>query len=89
VNRFVEGGPPPAIPAPDYSALAAAQVQRLRQERQKRPERPWRQSLAALQNRARGSEPLMPLIIEAVRARATVGEISDALRAVWGVFRPK
>jgi methylmalonyl-CoA mutase N-terminal domain/subunit len=29
----------------------------------------------------------MPLIIEAVRARATLGEISDSLRAVWGTYR--
>jgi methylmalonyl-CoA mutase, N-terminal domain len=31
--------------------------------------------------------PLMPLIIDAVRARASVGEISDALAGVWGVYR--
>jgi len=30
----------------------------------------------------------MPTILEAVRARATLGEISDELRAVWGVYRP-
>jgi methylmalonyl-CoA mutase N-terminal domain/subunit len=30
----------------------------------------------------------MPLIVDAVRVRATVGEISDALRRVWGVYRP-
>ena len=30
----------------------------------------------------------MPAIIDAVRARATLGEISDALRAVWGVYKP-
>jgi hypothetical protein len=30
----------------------------------------------------------MPRILDAVRVRATVGEISDALRGVWGVFRP-
>jgi methylmalonyl-CoA mutase N-terminal domain/subunit len=30
----------------------------------------------------------MPIIIDAVRARATVGEIADALRASWGEFRP-
>jgi methylmalonyl-CoA mutase N-terminal domain/subunit len=30
----------------------------------------------------------MPLIIDAVRARATVGEISDVFRAVWGEYRP-
>ena len=31
---------------------------------------------------------LMPLIIAAVRARATVGEISDTLEAAWGHYRP-
>jgi methylmalonyl-CoA mutase N-terminal domain/subunit len=30
----------------------------------------------------------MPAILDAVRARATLGEISDTLRAVWGVYRP-
>jgi methylmalonyl-CoA mutase N-terminal domain/subunit len=30
----------------------------------------------------------MPLIIDAVKARATVGEISDLLRDVWGEYRP-
>ncbi|MBA3760507.1 MAG: methylmalonyl-CoA mutase, partial [Gemmatimonadales bacterium] len=37
---------------------------------------------------ARGSDPLMPAIIDAVRARSTLGEISDTLREVWGVYRP-
>ena len=32
--------------------------------------------------------PLMPLIIDAVRARAIVGEISDVLSARWGAYRP-
>jgi methylmalonyl-CoA mutase N-terminal domain/subunit len=30
----------------------------------------------------------MPVILDAVRARASVGEISDGLREVWGVYRP-
>jgi methylmalonyl-CoA mutase N-terminal domain/subunit len=34
------------------------------------------------------SAPLMSPIINAVRARATLGEISDTLRQVWGVYRP-
>jgi methylmalonyl-CoA mutase N-terminal domain/subunit len=37
---------------------------------------------------AAGEEGLMPPILAAVRARATLGEISDALRAVWGIYRP-
>jgi len=32
--------------------------------------------------------PLMELIIDAVRARASVGEIADALRDEWGTYRP-
>jgi len=32
--------------------------------------------------------PLMEQIIEAVRARASVGEIADVLRDVWGEYRP-
>ena len=36
-----------------------------------------------------GARPeLMPLIVDAVRARASVGEISDALEEVWGHYRP-
>jgi len=50
----------------------------------------WSSSLERLRAAASGTsggENLMPLIIEAVRARATVGEISDALRAEWGAYQ--
>jgi methylmalonyl-CoA mutase N-terminal domain/subunit len=87
VNRFTEDAPPPHIAAPDYSALARRQIERVRQARERRQDRPWREALAALTAAAGGAEPLMPRIVDAVRARATVGEISDSLRAVWGEFR--
>jgi methylmalonyl-CoA mutase N-terminal domain/subunit len=45
-------------------------------------------TLTALRAAAEGQVPLMPPIIEAVRARATLGEISDALRQVWGIYHP-
>jgi methylmalonyl-CoA mutase, N-terminal domain len=88
VNRFTIDEPPPAIPAPDYSALARGQIARVREVRQRREERRWRRSLDALAAAARGTDALMPVLIEAVRARATVGETSDTLRAVWGEYRP-
>ncbi len=88
VNRFTDDAPPPEIPAPDYSQLAAQQVARVRAARARRDARAWRQSLDALATAARGSAPLMPAILRAVKARATVGEIGDTLREVWGVFRP-
>ena len=45
-------------------------------------------ALAALAAAARDGAAVMEPIVTAVRARASVGEIADALRAVWGVYRP-
>jgi methylmalonyl-CoA mutase N-terminal domain/subunit len=96
VNRFENNEPPPTIPAPDFSSLEREQVARVRSVRAKRDARTAEQALAALRAAApaydraaaAGRSPLMPLIIDAVRARATVGEISDVFRAVWGEYRP-
>jgi len=43
--------------------------------------------MARLEDVARGTDNLLPPIIEAVKAYATVGEIADHLRAAWGVHR--
>jgi methylmalonyl-CoA mutase N-terminal domain/subunit len=96
VNRFADDKEAPPIPAPDYSQLEAAQVKRLADVRRRRDGTAVERALAAIGNAAAAyvGEPrpdrphLMPLIIDAVRARATVGEISDALAARWGVYRP-
>jgi len=75
--------------APDYRALAAEQRERVVQLRGKRERGKVKAVLAALEAAAREpAAPLMEPILEAVRARASVGEISDALRGVWGVYRP-
>jgi methylmalonyl-CoA mutase, N-terminal domain len=86
VNEYVTGEPVPPIPAPDYSKLAAAQCQRLAELRKQRDLGDVKRALGALEGAARDtSAPLMEHILDAVRARATLGEISDVLRAVWGV----
>jgi methylmalonyl-CoA mutase, N-terminal domain len=86
VNEYVTGEPAPPIPAPDYSKLAAAQKQRLKVLREQREPAKVKQTLAALSDAARQpSASLMEPILAAVRARATLGEISDVLRDVWGV----
>lgn len=87
VNRFVEEDEPTVVSAPDFSGLASVQVDRVREARASRENQRLAESLEALSRAARGSEGLMPRIIDAVRARATVGEISDALREVWGTFK--
>jgi methylmalonyl-CoA mutase, N-terminal domain len=88
VNRFTEDSPPPTIPTPDFSALEARQRTRLAEVRARRNAPAVRQALEALRAAAAATDPLMPPILEAVRARATLGEISDELRKVWGVYRP-
>jgi len=96
VNRFADGSEMPVMPAPDYSALERDQVARLAETRGRRDSGRVTAALDALRSAADGyvSEgaagrvPMMPLIVEAVRARASVGEISDVLRERWGAYRP-
>jgi methylmalonyl-CoA mutase N-terminal domain/subunit len=96
VNRFADESEPPDIPTPDYSALEREQMARLAAVRTTRDEKAVTQVLAALREAASafasddaGARPaLMPFVLDAVRARASVGEISDSLRASWGAYRP-
>jgi methylmalonyl-CoA mutase, N-terminal domain len=88
VNRFTDDSAIPVIEAPDFSALEARQRTRLAEAKARRDRGAHEAALDALETAARGDTPLMPRVLEAVRARATVGEISDTLRKVWGVYRP-
>jgi methylmalonyl-CoA mutase N-terminal domain/subunit len=45
-------------------------------------------ALADLAKAAQGAENVLPLMKEALRLRATVGEVCHTLRGVWGVYRP-
>jgi methylmalonyl-CoA mutase N-terminal domain/subunit len=88
VNRFVEEeGPPPEILRVD-EAEAARQVERVRRLRAERDAAAVARALAAVEEAARGSANLLPPMKEALRARATLGEVSDALRRVFGEYRP-
>jgi methylmalonyl-CoA mutase N-terminal domain/subunit len=68
-------------------ALEKAQVESLREVRAGRSQEAVRERLAALEQAARGSANLMPPILDAAAAYATVGEISDTLRNVFGEYR--
>jgi methylmalonyl-CoA mutase, N-terminal domain len=96
VNKFADGTEPPIIPTPDFSELERGQVQRVQTARAARSAERCADALSAisrvapeyLPTHAGARTPLMPLIIDAVRARATVGEIAAALGAHWGHYRP-
>jgi methylmalonyl-CoA mutase N-terminal domain/subunit len=68
-------------------ALEAKQVERLRALRAKRNQETWKAAIRAVEDTARSGENLMPRILAAVEGNATVGEISDAMRRVYGEYK--
>src|SRR5260370_3232405 len=67
--------------------LEPKQVERLRTLRAKRHAETWQAAIRAVEDTARSGENLMPRILAAVEANATVGEISDAMRKVDGEYQ--
>ncbi len=68
-------------------ALERQQVERIRALRARREQAKWQAALAAVEDAARSGSNLMPRILDAVEASATVGEISDAMRKVFGEYK--
>jgi len=67
-------------------ALERKQVERVRALRGKRDQAKWAAAVKRVEETAKGTSNLMPVIVEAVEANATVGEISDAMRHVYGEY---
>jgi methylmalonyl-CoA mutase N-terminal domain/subunit len=88
VNQFTDDAPPPVIAMPDFAELAGRQLARLNTVRTSRNGPRVRASLEAVRHAATTTQPMMPPILEAVRNRATLGEISETLREVWGSYHP-
>ena len=87
VNRFVtESAPIPVLRVDPH--VAERQKQRLREVRARRNGREVAEALRELKGAAAGGRNLLPHLYRCVRAYATVGEICDVLREVFGVHRP-
>ncbi len=87
VNRFRDEStttPPTQRIDPDGER---SQVEGLRRVRAERDPAAWEGAMRRLDDAARGTDNLMPPLIDAVKAYATVGEVADHLRAAWGVHR--
>jgi len=68
-------------------SIEKTQVERLRALRERRDSIATETTLVRLEEAARGTENVLPRILECVEAYATVGEISNRLRSVWGEYR--
>ena len=67
----------------------AAQIERLERLRAERDGRRAAEALKAIVETARGEGNLIPRILEAVESLATLGEISDAMREVFGEYHDR
>jgi methylmalonyl-CoA mutase N-terminal domain/subunit len=86
VNSYAEDGPPPALESPDFSTLEREQKARLAELKSARDPDVTSSACEAIRSAARGTDNLLPPIIEAVRAHVTLGEVSDVLREEWGTY---
>ena len=88
VNRFTDDAGSRAVPVFQVDPrMEQSQIDRLRILRQSRSSGPWRESLDAVERAAWSGENLVPPVIAAVEHLATVGEIADTLRGVFGEYR--
>jgi len=90
VNKFGEGAAQTAMPLQRLDPqIERAQAQRLKDLREKRDAAAVEKHLDAVRETAQGTGNLMPAFIEAVDAGATLGEICNVLRDVFGVYRAR
>ena len=89
VNAFVEEEPRPVPPFKPDPKIEKTRGRFLAAWRRERPVAPYRRAITGLERAARDSENLMPRILEALVARATLGEVCDAMRGVFGTYRPE
>ncbi|MEU4080315.1 methylmalonyl-CoA mutase [Streptomyces venezuelae] len=88
VNRYTVDVEEPYEPLRVDPAIEAQQAERLAALRAGRDRRAVDTALAELRKAAEGTENVLPPMKEALRARATIGEVCDALRRVWGTYVP-
>ncbi|HSJ21256.1 MAG TPA: methylmalonyl-CoA mutase family protein [Nocardioidaceae bacterium] len=88
LNKYASEEEEPYEPLRVDPAIEAQQAERLARLRAERDNSAVERHLAAMKQAAEGSENVLFPMKEALRARATVGEVCNALREVWGVYSP-
>ncbi|GAA3297603.1 acyl-CoA mutase large subunit family protein [Streptomyces cinereospinus] len=89
VNRFTTDEAEPYEPLRVDPAIEDRQARRLAELRAGRDRGAVASALAGLRKAAEGQDNVLPPMKEALRARATVGEVCTALREVWGTYVPR
>lgn len=89
INKYTMEEPPPTNLLKVDMAVGEAEAAKLKKMRAGRDESKWKAALDHLRQVSQSDQNVMPAVIEAVKARATVGEICDVWRSIYGEYRPK
>jgi methylmalonyl-CoA mutase, N-terminal domain len=89
VNRFQSDDPPKIELLSIDPAGEAAQIARVRAVRASRDTAAWQRAMNDIAAAATGGANLVPPVLAAVEARATLGEVADALRGIFGEYRER
>jgi methylmalonyl-CoA mutase, N-terminal domain len=88
VNKFTIDDEEPYHPLRVDPAIERSQAAKLDRLRKNRDQGAFRKHIDAVKAAAEGTGNVLPALKDALRADATLGEVCDALRDVWGVYRP-
>jgi methylmalonyl-CoA mutase N-terminal domain/subunit len=88
VNKFTIGEDEPYEPLRVDPGIADAQAEALRELRAARDQAAVSKAVGAVKSAAEGTDNVLPPVRDALRTGATLGEVCDALRDVWGTYRP-
>lgn len=89
INKYTMEEPPPTNLLRVDMSVGEIEADKLTKFRAGRDQAKCQQALDALKAVSQSSDNVMPAVIEAVKARATIGEICDVWRSIFGEYRPK
>lgn len=89
VNKYIMEEPPPTGLLKVDMSLGEIEAEKLKKLRAERDNAAWQKALDNLREVSKTDENVMPAVIEAVKAKATVGEVCDVWRELFGEYRPK
>ncbi len=89
INKYTMEEPPPQGLLKVDMSVGEVEAAKLKKLRAERDQARWKAALDKLRQASQTDENVMPSVIEAVKAKATVGEICDVWRDIFGQFRPK
>jgi methylmalonyl-CoA mutase N-terminal domain/subunit len=88
VNKFTAGSEEPYQPLRVDPSIEAEQAGRLTQLRERRDPAAFARAIASLKSAAAGTDNVLYPLRDALRAGASLGEVCDALREIWGEYQP-